>query len=180
MRKLDLHKKTGFFADRPIKIFDHRGILFYDSTWAGNFLGLFNLPVGVYYTNALLTQLPDPVSSPVIHLPRKERRNKIPKSIKIEFGRNPAKATIYHRQNRILFDNSFKRKPLYEIWFVFYHELGHKLYESEHKADLYAAKQMFKRGFNESQIMLAPWNSLSSKNYFRKSLILKTVNHASY
>ncbi len=179
MTKLNIYRKSGCHCNGPVLIYDHKGILFYSSDWAGGFIGLFNLPVGTYYTKQNVKILKSPLPSPVIHLPQKERNQKIPKSVKIHFGHNPAKATIYHKQNKILFDKSFLTKPLYEIWFIFYHELGHKLYYTEHKADLYAAKRMFKHGFNESQIMLAPFNSLSSKNFFRTSLIIKTVNHAS-
>lgn len=178
MYKLNIYRKTGCYCAHPVLIYDHRGNIFYNSNWAGNFRGYFNLPVGQYYTNNNVKYLKEPIATPIIHLPRKERNKPLPKSIKIQFGNNPAKATIYHKQNRILFDKKYLEKPLYEIWFIFYHELGHKLYQTEWKADLYATKRMFKAGFNESQILLAPWSSLSSKQEFRKTILIKSVNHA--
>lgn len=177
MHRLDIPHKTGCFCKERFRIYDYKGILFYCSDWPGQFIGLFNLPEGTYYTKANITILPKPNPSPVLKLPRRERHKKPPKNITVQFGHNPSKATIYHKQNRILFDTQFLRKPLYVVWFIYYHELGHKLYKSEHKADLFAAKMMFRDGFNETQIMQAPFNSLSSKQNFRKHLILKTLHH---
>lgn len=177
MHRLDITCKTGCFCKGVFHIYDYKGGLFYSSEWPGQFIGLFNLPEGVYHTKADITILDKPIPKPVLHLPRRERKKKPPKNITIKFGNNPAKATIFHKQNKILFDTQFLRKPLYVVWFIYYHELGHKLYTAEHKADLFAAKMMFRDGFNETQIMRAPFDSLSSKNNFRKHLILKTLNH---
>jgi hypothetical protein len=175
MHRFDIPHKTGCFCKGSFRIYDYKGRLFYDSSWPGQTLGLFNLPEGTYYTKENIKFLDKPNPSPVLRLPRRERNKKPPKNIIIKFGNNPAKATIFHKQNKILFDTQFLQKPLYVIWFIYYHELGHKLYKSEHKADLFAAKMMFRDGFNETQIMQAPFDSLSSKNNFRKHLILKSL-----
>jgi hypothetical protein len=171
--KIVVKRKTGFHSNERVIIYDFRNQLFYDSIWAGNFIGLFNLPIGTYYTNSNITKLNKPVKTPYVPLPKRERNKKMPKRLIIKYAENPSKATIFHDTNTIVFDTSFLRKPLYVVYFIMFHELGHKLYKTEHKADLYATKRMFGAGFNQSQIMLAPFQSLSSKNHFRRSLILK-------
>ena len=78
----------------------------------------------------------------------------------------------------IVFDNSFKSKPLYVTYFIFFHELGHKYYKKEHYADLYAAKHMLNSGFNVTQVLQAPFQSLSAKSMIRAQLLINNFNHA--
>jgi hypothetical protein len=73
----------------------------------------------------------------------------------------------------ILFDESFRTKPLYIKYAIYFHELGHHFYKTESKADLYSAKKMLDKGFNPSQIGMASLESLSQNSFDRK---MKTVS----
>lgn len=178
MRDLILEKKTGFTTTLPFEIFDSNGVLFYSSDFVdkiknGERLD-FNMPVGDYKYNGSFQKLDNPVPVKQISLPVKERN--IPmRRYKIEFGDNPNKCTIFYAKALILFDRSFRKKPMYIKYAIYYHELGHHWYRTESKADLYATKKLLDLGFNPSQIGLASLESLSDRPeaYERK---MKTVN----
>jgi hypothetical protein len=177
MRDLILEEKTGFTSSLPFEIFEPNGNLFYSSDFTdhiakGERLD-FNLPAGEYKYNGSFIKLADPVPVKNIILPLPERDIK-GKRYSIIFGTNPNKCSIFYDTGVILFDNSFKSKPLYIKYGVYYHELGHHWYKTESKADLYAAKKMLDKGFNPSQIGFASIESLSEKSFERKE---KIVNH---
>jgi len=176
MKDLILEEKTGFSSLLPFEIFEANGNLFYSSDFTehiskGERLD-FNLPAGEYRYNGSFIKLPFPVKVLNIVLPPKER-NYERKRYEIRFSDNPNKCTIFYKEGLILFDNSFKNKPLFIKYMIYYHELGHHFYKTESKADLYGVKMMLDKGFNPSQIGLASLESLSNDSFDRK---MKTVN----
>jgi hypothetical protein len=179
MKDLILEQKTGFSTSLPFEIFEPNGNMFYSSDFTdhiakGERLN-FNLPAGSYKFNGSFIKLPHPVPVRVITLPLKER-NLAKKRYNIIFGSNPNKCTIFYDKGIILFDESFRNKPLYIKYGIYYHELGHHFYRTESKADLYSAKMMLEKGFNPSQIGLVQLETLSNsdKSFERKE---KIVNH---
>lgn len=177
MNKITVKKKTGFKnpLKSDFKIFDFRGVLFYSNELLKKKDIEFNLPCGVYYSDTDFIRLETPVKNKKIRLPKPQRNIKHDKKISIEFGNNVNKATIFHDENKILFDNSFKNKTLPEIYFCFYHEIGHKYYISEQFADLYATKKMLQKGFNKSQIGKANIMLLSSRALNRKQNVINNL-----
>jgi hypothetical protein len=157
---------------RQIIIYDARGVLFYDSTWSNNFKGVFSLPKGEYfsdYTFKVVRRL----SRKRIKLLKPERNKKHNWSdFKILFASNPNKCTIDHIKKLIVFDDSFKDKPQYQLIFILLHEKGHNFYKTEHKADWFAVRGMWMRGYNKSQIGLAPLLTLSEKSNYRKKKVI--------
>jgi len=165
MKDLIIEHKTGFISSLPFEIFDSKGILFYSDTFTevisrGEKLK-FNLPLGVYKYNGNFVKLESPVSVVNIPLPLKER-NLSHKRYEIIFGDNPNKCSIFYDEGVILFDNQFQNKPLYVRYLIYFHELGHHWYNTEEKADLYAAKKLLELGFNPSQIGLGVLDSLNA------------------
>lgn len=157
---------------KNIIIYDERGVLFYNSEWAKKFTGIFSLPIGVYSSNVEFKVL-RPLKRKKLKLLRIERNKGHEWSkFKIEFYENPHKCTIYHKRKLIVFDNKFKTAPKFQLMFVLLHEKGHNYYKSEEKADWYAIRGMWIRGFNKSQIGLAPLITLSEKNLKRKQIVI--------
>lgn len=176
MKDLILEEKSGFSSIMPFEIFDVDGNVFYNSEFTdhiakGQRLD-FNLPAGEYKYNGNFIKLPFPVPVMDIQLPMKERNYAL-KRYEIRFGDNPNKCTIFYREGLILFDESFRTKPLYIKYAIYFHELGHHFYKTESKADLYSAKKMLDKGFNPSQIGMASLESLSQNSFDRK---MKTVS----
>ena len=166
MRDLILEKKTGFSTSLPFTIYETNGNIFYsdkftDKIQNGERLD-FNLPAGIYRYDGNFIKLPHPVSTKGIALPPKER-NIAYKRYKITFGNNPNKCTIFYETGEIIFDESFRSKPLYIKYGIYFHELGHHWYKSEEKADLFSAFKMLEIGFNPSQIGMVALDGLSSK-----------------
>lgn len=175
MQLISIDKKTGFKAlDNQVVILDRNLQPFY--SWQGKTGFLFNLPVGIYYTASRTEKRPKPKEFKIPALPTPEKKGaKLPKAIKIKIGENPHKASIWTRDNFILFDSGlFKIHSKPRIVYIFLHEIGHYFYRTEWKADLFAAVQMLKKGYNPSQIFDASRNSLSKKNYQR---IVKTFEN---
>jgi len=165
MKDLILEEKTGFASIMPFDIFEANGNLFYSDKFTeiiSNGAKLeFNLPLGIYKYNGNFIKLPWPVKVTNILLPPKER-NLSYKKYEIVFGSNPNKCTIFYEESLILFDTSFKNKPLYVKYVIYFHELGHHWYVTEEKADLFAAKKLLEYGFNPSQIGMGVLNSLNA------------------
>jgi len=178
MNNLILEEKTGFSTIMPFDIYETSGQLFYSSDFTthieeGRRLE-FNLPAGEYKYNGSFIKLDSAVPTTSIILPLPER-NITKKRYNIKFGENKNKCTIFYDQGLILFDNSFKDKPLYVKYCIYYHELGHHWYSSEYKADLYSAKKLLDKGFNPSQIGKAVLDSLSEKSFNRKMKIVNVL-----
>lgn len=173
MRDLILEEKTGFLSTLPFKIFDMSGQIFYSSEFTNKIANgqklEFNLPAGQYKYDGSFVKLDNPVRTENIHLPLKERN--IPHGrYEIVFGNNPNKCSIFYDKGIILFDNSFKKKPLYVRYTIYFHELGHHWYKTEGKADLYAAKKLLDLGFNPSQIQIALLESLTLPESFERKM----------
>ena len=177
MLKLTLKQKTGFSSKLPFTIYDRWGNEFYSSTFVNKKDSeryFFNLPAGEYSYNGILEKLPKPIEQPNIILPSKERNFK-PKRYKITFKSNRNKCTIYHDLGVIEFDVAFYKAPIYILYDVYFHELGHNFYKSEHLADLYATKKMLELGFNQSQIARIPLLTLRPHNTHRKKAKLLSL-----
>lgn len=193
MRALHVSKKTGFKVTdpaAPVNIRDDRGILFY-TTEPILPVYEFNLPEGDYFVDSgSFKEMSNPISFKLATLPKSERLFSIPPyGFKVLFEDNPNKCTIFWKEGCIVFDKSFAERPLPQLYFIYFHELGHsrygygKLYtkdESEAYCDLYASNQMLKMGFNPSQIIAAPRESLSCKQDFRKDFIEQTLIDNAY
>jgi hypothetical protein len=180
MRELKLEEKTGFSSLLPFTIYELNGQVFYSSDFtdhisAGRRLD-FNLPAGEYKYDGSFTKLSSPVPVVSVTLPMHER-NIQKKRYEIRFGENPNKCTIFYDEGVILFDNSFRNKPLYIKYAIYFHELGHHWYKTEWKADLFSIKKMLDKGFNPSQIGLASLETLTSKpeSYERKMRSVSTL-----
>jgi hypothetical protein len=180
MRKIFVNKKTGFIVKdlySPIIIRDYRGVLFYSTEPLIPKVKYFNLPgLGEYYIDqGNFTVAKEPRKHRLAKIPTPQRRIKPPTDFKIIFGNNPNKCTIFWDKKLIVFDNDFKEKPLYMLYFILYHEYGHSLFKSEHYADLVASNLMKKKGFNISQIQAASLESLSFRQGARKQFLTEQL-----
>lgn len=179
MRKIVLTKKTGFKNNtpyHPVVIRDFRGVLFYE-TESILPVNQFNLPEGEYFIDSgNISPLPKPVDFKLISLPKRERSYPKPYKFKIVYGNNPNKCSIIWEKKIILFDHSFKDKPLFVVDFVRGHEFGHQYYKTEKYCDLWSANFMIRKGYNPSQIGAAPITTLNGvASYDRKSLMVKKL-----
>lgn len=160
---LKVDKISGFYCKDIPKIFDANNNIFYYPTYLKKWRGKFNLPIGVYYTDSNLVKLTTPHQFlKGFNLPRFEREflDNVDKA-KVLFDENPHKCTIFHDKNIILFDNSFKSKPLLDLLTIVGHERGHKKYFTEWKCDLYAYYLMLKKGYNPSQVKISMFKTLN-------------------
>lgn len=167
----------------PISILDYRGISFYRPDMV---VDSFNLPVGKYVVDSgAFTPMSSPINFKLESLPMAETAFAVPPTnFKIVFQQNPNKCTIFWNEKMIVFDTSFEDKPLPELYFIYFHELGHSKYgyqrlytmkQAEAFCDQYASNEMLRMGFNPSQIIKAPKDSLSSKQNYRKDYIENTL-----
>lgn len=188
MRNLILENKTGFSTNLPFEIFDRWGNLFYSNQFTNRGKNLtmvhaplfkFNLPAGTYKYNGVFYKLKKPLNFKFRKLPPIERKKPI-KKFKIIFAYNPNKCSIYYNLGFIIFDNQFKKAPIYQIYDIYYHELGHHFYKTESFADMYASNQMLKIGFNPSQIGRVALQTLSESQNYRKEIKVKTLKNARY
>lgn len=177
MYKINLDKKTGFRVrdnSIPILIRDNRGIMFYSTD--GMDVEQFNLPTGCYLVDSgMFTALTEPVDYKLIDLPPKQRLKKNPANFDVRFGPNPNKCSVIWHKNLILFDTSFKEKPMPQLDFILGHEFGHRFYITESYADMYAANRMLKMGYNPSQIGDGQIMSLSERQISRKNNIVQNL-----
>lgn len=181
MRQLNVSKITGYkITDpyKPVVIRDFRGVLFYSTESLLPKVKEFNLPPGTYFVDSgYFVPMQFPVWYNLVKLPFPQRLLPAPKDFTVCFGYNPNKCTIFWDDKVILFDDSFREKPLPEIYFIKYHEFGHAKYKDEYLADLYAANSMLKNGFNIWQTGMAPIESLSDQESAmrRKSIIVNEL-----
>lgn len=180
MRRLFVTRKTGYDVkdpNLPIVIRDSRGIRFYDTNGLDN-VTKFNMPSGEYFVDSgNFTQASSPKTFPPINLPFRERfLFPNPENFAIIFAPNPNKCTVNWNARIITFDGSFEESPLPEIWMIFYHESGHRLYKTEKYCDRYAAKCMIRDGYNPSQIGYAVIDSLSDKQDQRKEFVIDSFS----
>lgn len=180
MRRLFVDRKSGFDVKDtmiPIVIRDNRGISFYDTNGLDN-VTKFNMPPGEYYVDSgNFVKSATVKTFPHISLPFRERfffPN--PEKFHIVFANNPNKCTVNWSAGIITFDVSFSESPLPQIWMIFYHECGHRLYKTEKYCDRYAAKCMIKDGYNPSQIGYAVIDSLSDRQDPRKEFVIDSFS----
>lgn len=174
MEKIICTKKSGFkpLVDGDIfYIYDYRGVIFYTNKDLKKNIKAFNLPEGVYFSTSKFIRLKNPIKNKKIILPIKERDLKI-NQFKIEFKENKNKATVYYNDGLIIFDLYFKKCPLPDLFFTYFHELGHRFFQTEKYCDLYAAKKMYAMGFNTSQIGKSPVKVLSDRAHARKVFLV--------
>ena len=189
MRSLVIKNKIGFLTRLPFEIFDRYGNLFYSNefTEAGKKLPAkgrgtcyrFNLPAGDYKYNGVFYKLHKPLKYPLIKIPKPERKYPF-KRYKIVFKDNPNKCSIYYNVGLIIFDTQFKNAPVYQIYDIYYHELGHHFYRTEAFADTYASNKMLSIGFNPSQIGRASIETLSESQNYRKQIKVNTLKKLNY
>jgi hypothetical protein len=178
MIPLIISKKTGFKNMSPSKVIiirDFRGVLFY-STEGLNIVKEFNLPPGTYFIDSgNIKPLKIPVSYKMAKLPIAERNLKPPFNFTVMFSENPNKCSIIWGEKTIIFDTKLKEKTLPELDFILFHEFAHSRYKTEKYADLCATNLMKKRGYNPSQIGMAPITSLSEMQFSRKQNIVNNI-----
>ena len=179
MIKIKVLRKTGFKSQNsPIYIYDaKRRKLFYSHTGNANGEFFFNLPRGEFLTENKLIALKEPLPVSLPKLPRPEKENVFPRSVKIKIEKNPNKASIWIDSHSIQVDPQIFKRTLPEIVFILFHEAGHYLYKDESKCDLYAVHEMLKRGYNPSQCYFAIHNALGdyTSSLERKECIHKKL-----
>lgn len=161
--KISVFEKQGFVThDKYLRIYDERKTLFYFHTLNPEQKTVhFNLPRGIYYTTNSVKQttvrkykLPE--------LPKRERNFKQPKKITVVYKENPNKASIFIEKHLIILDPSIKTLSRPQLVYILNHERGHYYYSTEHYCDLYAMREMLKKGFNPSQIAASLHGALSN------------------
>lgn len=190
MNRIELDEKTGFqnlSKKEPIVIYDNRNIPFYDSRFIKKPVDYFNLPAGKFkILSGNFIPLSKPREFKKFNLPKAERNKPFPGDFEVLFAPNPHKALIDWDNKRIIFDTQFKTKPLPELMFIFFHEIGHhkwgghmpgssKYDEAEHNCDMYSHNMMIDEGYNPSQIGLAPIETLSFKQQIRKKKLINKM-----
>lgn len=172
--------KTGYKITNPnipVIIRDNRGILFYTTEEMVPRITSFNLPPGKYLVDSgMFAPMSTPVNFGLLSLPMNQRLLKSPLDFKVIFGNNPNKCSVLWNKDTILFDNSFKEKPLPQVQFILGHEFGHQFYTTEKYCDLFSANRMLKKGYNPSQIGLSPLDSLSEAQYERKKMMVTKLS----
>ena len=126
------------------------------------------MPEGLYNTINYITELKRPLVYICPSLPTPEKTIPI-KDITISRGNNPHKASIEVKTGEISLDDSYT-DPC-EIAFILGHEIGHFLYKTEWKCDLYSCNEMLKRGYNPSQCLYNQNFCLSDKQDERKKIV---------
>lgn len=173
-----LTEKTGFkTGDSFVRIFDDRGQLFYFRN-PKKFPFHFNLPKGTYSSGNSLKRV-QPRKYKLPQLPKYERSAK-KKDIKLVFANNPHKASIYIETGLIVFDYDIRNLSIPQQRQIFYHELGHYHYKTEHYCDLFAIRRMLMEGFNPSQCYYSVKATLndSPTSHYRKEFILDNCQKA--
>jgi hypothetical protein len=171
-----LNKKTGFKVtdpSKPVIIRDERGRMFYNTEPIIPRCIAFNMPEGTYIKEAgAIQQMISPVNYPLVKLPKVQRNYPSPFKFKLIAANNPNKCSIIWNEKKIIIDYSLLDKSLFVLHFILFHEYGHQKYTDEKLADLYAANCMLKKGYNPSQIGMAPILSLSNRQMHRKEFII--------
>lgn len=170
---------------QPVNIRDYRGVLFYTTESMVPLVEAFNLPPGDYFVDSgSFKEMTSPVRYKLAELPPVERLSFPPYGFEIIFAENPHKCSIFWKERTIIFDKSFEDSPLPELFFIYFHEIGHSKYGYETKysmkdaeafCDLFASNKMLEMGFNPSQIDAAPKNTLSHRQNYRKDYIQETL-----
>lgn len=146
------NRVAGFCGKAPIKIYDNKNRPFYikERSVLPSGRVYFNLPTGKYITENTLEKLHRPIHYKLPPLPIQEWQKKIPK-ITIKVEPNPHKCSVFYDTGIIILDPSFAKQTKPSLLHILFHEIGHFLYKTEWKCDIFSSAQMLKRGYNPSQ-----------------------------
>ena len=174
MQLLTVNKKSGFATgDVSIRIYTPDGKPCYI---VDNYKGRhdFNLPIGQYYTDNNLQRLPAPVNFKVPEMPKPNRHEKIPGTLKVFYRDNPHTASINCKKGILIFDHKIKDLPKFQQDFIKFHEIAHQYYggynihtqpeeyiQAEINCDTFAAICMIAKGYNPTQSFLTVKHSLN-------------------
>lgn len=148
---MKLSKRQGFKSiARPV-ILDDTGQHFYTPAQKVGGAYYFNLPAGEYLISEPLTPAAPRAYENRIKLPKPDRNIKA--SYAVEYDQVPTIGQIDHRARIIYLDKSLLFQPRHVREFVLFHELAHKKYSEELPCDLYAARQLFLKGYNPEQVI---------------------------
>lgn len=162
---------------KKLCIYDDNNKDFYYHTNTAGMLN-FNLPTGKYFTDQQIFKKPffTPYVSDVPTIPIEK---KIIRNIKISFGVNKNKATIYRDDLRVLIDTQFYKDVLWYVpamAFLLCHELSHfvipdysDMDKRESACDKNGRGLMYSLGFNPIQVTIAAKMLLT--NDYRKNCI---------
>lgn len=148
----NLEKKQGFKTSSPVKIYK-AGELFYSYKPEKGQTVHFNLPKGKMYSSSTDLEMCEPYEYNFKGSRQIERQNFIiPEFLKVKFGKNPNKATIFLDKGEILIDSKYKNSGEVVLKHILYHEKAHFLYSTEEFCDEYAMEKLLEEGYNKSQI----------------------------
>lgn len=156
-----LSKKTGFSCAGAVLVTRPNGSVFYEHKKKAPFT--FNLPAGTYNIKAEnLKVLRNPIEYKINAKRKQESTHELPKrgELKIEFGDNPNKASIWVKKHYILLDNQYKNAPEVVKEYLIAHEIGHYRYKTERFADEFAQQVLLDKGFPMSLIVQAAASTL--------------------
>lgn len=173
-----VEKISGFRAKAPIRIYDAKDRLFYckENSISSDKSVHFNLPAGEYRSERIPKRLRGPIRYILPKLPKPEYKRPLPE-LKIILENNPRKCSVYFATGIIKLDPKFADQPLPNITHILFHELGHFLYISEWKCDLFSCHNMLKLGFNPSQCLKVMLHNLSSDKAQTVERASKNLNY---
>jgi hypothetical protein len=147
------------------------GVPFYVFAHNGKGQGTFTLPAGTYTVNGghLIGRMKKRKGHRTTNAPRFP----IPGKVRLVFAPNPNKCSISLPDGIIIADTSLRNAPAFVLVFILFHEIGHYFYQDEAECDRFAAEEMFRRGYNPSQIAIA--TELSMNDPHRRSENIKTA-----
>lgn len=170
-----LKTKTGFSCAGAVIVTRPDGSVFYQHKKKGPFS--FNLPAGVYNIQGQnVKMLKRPIEYKIKAQRKQESDHVLPKphELRIEFGDNPNKASIWVKKHFILIDNQYRNAPEVIKEYLIAHEIGHYRYKTERFADEFAQQVLLDKGFNMSQIVQAAaatlFNGHERHNYCYENL----------
>jgi hypothetical protein len=158
---VNLKSKTGFSSSGGAVMVTHAGgKLFYQVKRESPFT--FNLPKGQYKIEGNVKMLSKPIEYKIKANRIKESDHALPKrgELKIEFGDNPNKASIWVKKHRILIDNRYKDAPEVVKSYLIAHEIGHYRYKTERYADEFAQQVLLDKGYPMTLIVQAAASTL--------------------
>jgi hypothetical protein len=157
-----IKQKTGFEVVGKAAV-NCNGTPFYHFTGADEKQKIqFNLPPGKYEFLTPFKILEKPVNFTMPKARKREHFHPLPKpgELKVIYGNNPNKASIFPKKHVIIFDSKYKNAPQIVKDYLLFHELGHYLYKSEKFADEYAQAQLIEKGYPLSMIVKAAEKTL--------------------
>lgn len=158
---ISIKNKTGFSSSGgAVMVTLPSGKLFYQVKRKSPFT--FNLPKGTYKIQGNVKMLSKPIEYRIKAKRVQESRHPLPKrgELKIEYGDNPNKASIFIKQHRILIDNSYKNAPEVVKAYLIAHEIGHYRYKTERYADEFAQQVLLDKGYPMTLIVQAAASTL--------------------